>query len=125
MANRQTAARLRKPDGELTIQHHETDSPILPVAQLERLHSFRPDAVDLVLEQTRIEAEHRRSQDRRLNVFIFTERILGQLFGLLIGGGGIFGGVYAALNGQPWAGATIAGAAIGSLAVAFVVGRKK
>lgn len=124
MANKSTTAKVSRRDGELTLQQHETDSPILPVSQLERLQQFRPDAVDLVLEQTRVEAEHRRKQDGRINIFIFIERVLGQLFGLAIGGAGIGGGVYAALNGQPWAGAVIASAAIGSLAVVFVTGRK-
>ncbi|MQY52108.1 hypothetical protein [Rhodocyclus gracilis] len=125
MGSRQTAGRLKRGDGELTFQQQETDSPILPVPHLERLHAFRPDAVDLVLEQTKIEAEHRRAQNARINGYIFMERIVGQIFGLVIGAGGIAGGVYAAVNGQPWAGATIASAAIGGLAVAFVVGRKK
>lgn len=123
MANRQTTANLRRRNDELTIQEHETDSPILPVAQLERLHSFRPDAVDLVLTQTKIEAEHRRSETKRVNTFIFVERIAGQLFGLLIGLSGMLGGVYTAVNGQPAAGISIAGVTVGTLAVAFVLGR--
>lgn len=65
MGNRQTTGQIKKRGVDLTFQHNETDSPILPVAHLERLQQFRPDAVDLVLEQTRIEADHRRKQDSR------------------------------------------------------------
>lgn len=82
---KQTTARLRKKDNELTIQHHETDSPLIPVAQIERLHSFRPDRVDWVFNQTQVEADHRRSEDKRVNTFIFVEHLIGQIFALIIG----------------------------------------
>jgi uncharacterized membrane protein len=108
----------------MTIQEQETDSPIIPVPQLERLHAFKPEAVDWVLQQTQIEAETRRSEIRRINLFTFIERVLGQIFGLLIGLSGIFGGGYIALHGEPWAGVSIAGVTIGSLAIAFITGRK-
>jgi len=62
--------------GSLTVQQQETDSPIIPVAQLEKLHQFKPDAVDWVISQTQIEAEHRRKESKRINSFVFFERIL-------------------------------------------------
>lgn len=33
---------------ELAISTHDTDSPILPVAQIEKLNAFRPDLVDFI-----------------------------------------------------------------------------
>jgi hypothetical protein len=42
-----------------------------------------------------------------------------------MGGAGIIGGVYTAMSGQPWAGATIAGLAITGLAVVFLTGKQK
>jgi uncharacterized membrane protein len=109
---------------ELTVQQHETDSPVIPIAQIEQLHQFRPDLVDWVFTQTQIEAEHRRSEVRRVNKFVFIERIIGQVFALLIGMAGVIGGVYAAINGQAWAGGTIASLAITGLAVVFLTGRR-
>jgi hypothetical protein len=47
------------------------------------------------------------------------------LCGLVIGIGGIAWGSHVALQGQPWAGASIATVAIGSLAVAYVVRSNK
>jgi hypothetical protein len=38
-----TTANVRHRDGDLTVQHHETDSPLLPVAQLEQLQQFKPE----------------------------------------------------------------------------------
>lgn len=128
MANRHTNAKVtRQKDGnsELTLSEHETDSPIVPVAQLERLHVFKPDAVDWVINQTQIEAEHRRKETSRVNGFIFAEHLIGQIFALIIGIGGIGAGSWVAISGQPWAGGTIATAAITGLAVVFLTGRKK
>lgn len=128
MANRHTNAKVtHKTDGnrELTLSEHETDSPIVPVAQLERLHLFKPEAVDWVINQTQIEAEHRRKETSRINGFIYAEHLVGQIFALIIGIVGIVAGSWVAVSGQPWAGGTIATAAITGLAVVFLTGRKK
>ena len=128
MANRNTNARVtHKKDGdkELTLSQQETDSPIIPVAQLERLHLFKPDAVDWVISQTQIEADHRRKETSRINVFIFIEHLIGQIFALIIGLVGIVCGSWVAYKGEPAAGGTIASIAIGGLAAVFLTGRKK
>lgn len=125
MANRQTSGKVSRRDGEMIFQHNETDSPIIPVAHLERLHAFKPDAVDWVISQTQIEAEHRRAEDKRVNTFIFVERFVGQIFGLGVGLAGIAAGAYVAINGQPAAGGVIASVSITGLAAAFISGRKR
>ena len=126
MASRQTTARVNHPKGgDLTVQHSETDSPLINVEQLEKLHSFRPDAVDWVMKQTQAESEHRRLERAKVNNFIFVEHLVGQGCAVLIGVSGIVGGAYVAINGQPVAGGTIATAAIGSLAIAFLKGSGK
>ena len=109
-----------KNGNQLTVHSQETDAPILPVAQLQQLHEFRPDLVDFVIEQTKQEAEHRRRQDSRVNFFIFVERLVGQLAAVLVAVMGIGGGIYAGLNGQPLLGTAIASVTIGTLAVAFL-----
>lgn len=124
MSNRHTTGRVSK-DRELTVEHTETDSPIIPVAQLERLHSFKPEAVDWVIAQTQIESEHRRKETSRVHTFIFIEHLLGQIFALIIGISGVAGGAWVALSGQPGAGGTIAVAAITGLAVSFITGRRE
>ena len=104
----------------LTLQNQEVDTPVLPVEHMERLHSLCPEGVKWLFEQTQIEAEHRRKETSRVNIFIFIEHLLGQIFGFLIGIAGVIGGVFAAVNDYPKAGATIAVVAIGTLAVAFI-----
>ena len=119
--SRQTNARLKGKDGaELVVSDNHSDSPLLPFAGLERLHAFRPDRVDWVFEQTQIEAETRRAERRRTNVFIFVERLLGLLASLLVGVLGVGGGIYAALQGHDWLGGVVAVTTIGTLAVAFL-----
>ena len=125
MGNKSVTAKVTQRDGELTVSQHETDSPVLPVAQLEQLHRFKPDAVDFVIDQTRAEAEHRRSEVWRINTFTFIERLFGQICALVIGMAGIGGGAYIALLGQPWAGGIIASTAITGLAIVFLTGRVK
>ncbi len=90
-------------------QQHDTDSPIIPVSQLEKLRTFKPDAADWVLQQTEVEANHRRSEEHRVNSFIFSERFFGQICALTIGLVGIGGGAFVAWGGQPWAAVFIQG----------------
>jgi hypothetical protein len=119
-----TRAELDRPNERLTLQHHETDCPLLPVPQLEQLQKFRPDAVDLVITETAKWGEHRRSEDRRVNLFVFVERIVGQICAFCMGTTAIAGGVYAAVNGQPGVGTAIVTIGLGTLAVAFLVKKK-
>jgi uncharacterized membrane protein len=126
MSNKSRQTSVNHRDGHhLSIQEHETDSPIIPVAQLEQLNKFKPEAVEWVIKQTQIEAEYRREQNKRINTFVFFERIIGQIFAFLIGIAGVGGGAYVAVNGQPTAGGVIATAALTGLAVVFLVGRGK
>lgn len=92
MTNRSTTARLSRRDSEVTVSQHETDSPIIPVAHLQRLHQFKPEAVDWVISQTPIEAEDRRRETQRINTYVFIERTVGQVFAFLIGLCGVGGG---------------------------------
>lgn len=124
MANKQTTARLNRNNGDVTFQQHETDAPIIPVAQLERLQKFSPETVSWVIQQTQEEAEHRREQDRYINRSIYKERLMGQIFSFVTGVVGIVGGSYTAVMGFPWTGGIIATAAITGLAVVFLTRQK-
>lgn len=115
-------AGVRNKDGEAVVSQSETDTPILPVPQLERLHQFRPDIIDWVIQQTQIEAEYRREQKKKINKYVIIERTIGQVFAFLIGITGVLAGAYVAAHNQPWAGASIASVAISGLAVVFIKG---
>ena len=101
------------------------DSPILPVDQLDALRKIKPDAVEWVIQQTQIEAEHRRAETTRVNDLIFIEHLMAQISALLIGVAGISGGSWVAINGQPLIGFAIAAVVVIALAVVQLVSRKK
>ena len=73
------------------------DSPVLDVNALERLHQFRPDIVDFVIEQTRAEAENRRKLEKKIVWLTFIERMSGILLAAGVCAGGIFGAIQAAM----------------------------
>ena len=104
----------------MLVQDNHSDAPLLPINGIERLHAIRPDRVDWVFEQTEIESNNRRSEQRRVNTFVFVERIVGILAALGMGVAGIGGAVYLGLSGHDWLAGVIGAATIGTLAVAFL-----
>ena len=104
----------------MVVQDNHSDAPLIPISGIERLHAIRPDKVDWIFEQTQIEADNRRHEQSRINIFVFIERIGGILAAMCIGICGIVGGIYAALQGHDWLGGVVATATIGTLAVAFL-----
>lgn len=113
--------------GSLTYTEHSMDAPLLPVVDMERLHQFRPDLVDFVINQAKVEAEFRRTETIKANdhvkttdKYIFIERMFGKLCALLIGLVGVIGGIVAGIYVNPWLGGTISTATIGTLAVAYL-----
>jgi hypothetical protein len=124
MANRSVKAQAKSGSGdELVVHAHDTDALILPVAQLEALHRFRPDLIDVVIDETRAEAQHRLAQEARINQFVFIERMLGQASAIVLAVVGVGGAVYAGLNGATAVGIAIVTTTIGTLAVTMVVRR--
>lgn len=122
--------KIAKRDGDgkeaaLAVKSDNFDAPLLPVEEMERLSSFFPEANKLIVEQTKIEAEWRRSEISKNNQRTFRERKLGQIFAFLIGLAGIIGGSCVAVFGSAAAGGTIATASIATLAVAFLRQDKK
>ena len=124
MGGKQTHVNAQDGKKSITVSQQTTDAPVLPVAQLETLHGFRPDLVDWVVQETSNEAANRRKESHRVNTLVFIERLLGQIFSFGIGIVGVGGGVYAAVNGAPEAGGVIATVSIGTLAVAFISSSK-
>lgn len=125
MASKNTQVRARGATGdEVQVSHSQTDSPIIDVASLEKLQSFRPDIVDFVIEQTKAEAEYRRQENKRINTFTFIEHMGGIVLAGMVCMVGVFGSVYAANQGHERLAIAIALSCIGTLAVAYL-NRKK
>lgn len=120
-----TQIKARNANSEISLSHSQVDTPLLDVNAIERLQQFRPDIVDFVVEQTKLEAEHRRKSDSKVINFTFIERIGALLLGALIGFGSVAGAIYAAMLGFETLGTTIAAVGLGSLGVAFLKRDKK
>lgn len=122
---RHTQLKAQSPSGDnFQLTAHETDSPILPVPQLEQLHSFRPDLVDWVKDQTQAEAEHRRRREGRVDNFIFVERLGGLVLGALIALAGLGIAAYVGLNGQPQVAMVLGGGTLATIVSVIVTGRR-
>lgn len=122
MASKHT--QLRAKSGEVAVSSTTTDSPLLPIDQIERLQEILPDKVDWIFEQTTIESEVRRREMSRINTMVFIERIAGLLFALLIAVLGLGLATYLAMHGHEVPASIIGGSTLVGLVTAFVVGKK-
>lgn len=118
----QLQARSRNGDS-LQLTAHESDSPVLPVPQLEQLHNFRPDLVDWVKTATEEEAAHRRARTNRVDTFILIERLSGLVFGAVIAVLGLLIAAYVGLHGQPALGMVLGGGTLVGIVTVLVTGR--
>lgn len=123
MANNHT--RMQAARGNVAIQSTTTDSPILPIEQIERLQQIAPHRVDWVFEQTQLESDGRRSETRRVNTMVFAERMAGLVFALLVAIVGLGAAVYLAMQGHEVTASIIGGGTLVGLVTAFVAGRKQ
>lgn len=108
----------------MQVTHHESDSPILPVQQLEKLSEFRPDLIDWVVDQTQREAEFRRETTARRDTFIFIERIGGLIAAAVLSIAFLGASLYLGMNGQPWLAGVIGGTTLVGIVTVLVTGRK-
>lgn len=120
---RQTTVQVKDKDTSATLSHHETDAPLLPMAQIAQLKEIQPDKVEWVFDQARAEGDFRRSETHRVKTFKFIERMAGILSGFLIGVFGLGISAYLAIQGHDWVAAGLGGATLVSLVSVFVVGK--
>jgi uncharacterized membrane protein len=125
MSSRHTEIQAQTRDGDsLQVASHETDSPILPMSQLQALQEFRPDLVDWVVRRTEEEAHARHRQEATVNRFIFVERMSGTLGGIAIAIFGLATSAYLALHGAEWVAGIMAGGTLVALVSVIVRGRQ-
>ena len=73
--SRQKGARVETKDSKFEVVSKEDNNPLPPVDQLERLHSFRPDLVDKVVNKAFEEADLRHKQEIEQNKFFMKETV--------------------------------------------------
>ncbi|MBS0300552.1 hypothetical protein [Ottowia sp.] len=120
MASRHTNASARSRDAEVTLSQTTTDAPLLPVEQISRIKELAPERVDWIFNQTALESDARRAENRRVNTLIFVERLAGLVFALLVAIGGLGVAAYLAMHGHDLVASIIGGATLVGLVTAFV-----
>ncbi|MBB5411930.1 putative membrane protein [Paraburkholderia sp. HC6.4b] len=120
-----TTAQVKSKDASLTVSQHETDAPILPMAQIEKLIEILPNRVDWVFAEATQEGDFRRSETRRVNTLVFVERLTSMLSGLIIGALALVTSGYLAVQGHDAVAGIIGGTTVVGLVSAFVIGQKK
>lgn len=121
MANSHTKMQARQ--GQVDVSSTTTDSPILPIEQIERLQQIAPHRVEWVFEQTQIESESRRRGNRRVNMMVFIERMAGLFFALLIAILGLGVATYLAMHDKELVASIVGGGTLVGLVTAFIAGR--
>ena len=125
-ANSHTSATVKNDNLELQVQRTTTDAPLLPIAQLERMHAIDPKLVDWMMVETAKESDARRAETRRINDSVIDVRMRGQNRAFALGFTATVGGIACVLFGFEWAGAVIATTGLAGLGLAavFLTGRE-
>ncbi|MGN6652835.1 hypothetical protein [Trinickia sp.] len=121
----QITARVKDKHRSLTLSHHESDAPLLPMAQIERLKEILPEKVAWVFDQAAEEGQFRRSEMRRVNTFAGVERIGSMLSGLIIGCVALSLSTYLAMHEHDWVAGVTGGTTVVGLVSAFVLGQRR
>ena len=86
-----------------------------------------PDKVDWIFQQTEAESTARREQAKRINTYVFIERLVGVFCAFLIAAGGLAGAIWlASIGGHEVSASAIGGTTLVSMVSAFIYsGRQK
>jgi len=109
----------------MTLSAHDSDAPLLPMSQIERLQQICPERVPWLFDETQKEGDFRRAETTRINWMVFAERMIGQIAGLVIGCVSLWVSYLLAMSGHDWVAAVIGGTTVVGLVSAFVIGVKK
>jgi hypothetical protein len=107
--------------GQVSLSHTSSDSPILPAPNLEHLQKIDPSLVPWVIKQTEVEADFRRTETRRINRFVFIERLSGVIVGGIVALAGLLISSYVAVHGQPAVAMVLGGATLVAIVTVLVV----
>lgn len=122
---RSTTAQLRENDRQLTVSQHDTDAPIMPVEQIARLKDIHPERVDWVFQEATTEGNFRRAETKRVNTFVFVERIGGVIAGFFIGMFALWVSYSLSMAGHHAVAGIIGGTTVVGLVSAFLLGASR
>ena len=122
MAKKQSAG-LRVSDREVQVAVQNEDSPLPVAEELKQLHDFRPDLVDVAVQQSIAEYEHRRARESKIDKYVFRERILGLVSAVVLSLVAFVISAYLAMNDHELTASVISGGTLVSI-VAAILKRK-
>lgn len=124
MGNVSTHVDAKSGDNRVAITRHETDAPLIPVAQIEHLQRIAPERVQWVFDQTEQESEHRRRSLRRIDWMVFIERMFGQFVAAAACAGALWVAYLLGMDGKQGAAVAVIGVVV-ALASVFLINRRK
>jgi len=126
MGNQHTQVRGDSTTGEFQLQHTSTDSPILPVESMRAFKEIDESIIPYILAETKAESEHRRAEHKKVDWFIFFERVLSILSPVIVAIVGLALAFLMVMAGHDWAGAALGTGSLGTIvAIIAKVGIKK
>lgn len=104
---------------EVQAVSQENDFPLPPVQELEKLHKFRPDLVDRVLELTAEEAKKRRERMLVIDKYVHRQNMVSSIGSIGVALIAFAGSIYLAINNHDWAAVGIVGSTLGVVVYAI------
>lgn len=117
MTRRQTGAKVTqgKDRSEIQVVQQEEDTPLPPAEELERLKRIDEGLVTKTIEMVEVENKFRRRRQDRVDLFVFTERILALLIVTAITGVAFYASYLLGMAGHEWPACVISGGILGMI----------
>ena len=120
MVQKHVAVKAKDATGaEVQAISQENDFPLPPVQEFEKLHQFRPDLVDKVLELTAEEAKKRRERLDTIDTYIYRQNMVSGIGAIAVALVAFAGAIYLAINDHDWAAVGIVGSTLGVVVYAI------
>ena len=120
MPQKHTAVEVQDPTGnQVRAISQENDFPLPPVDELKKLHEFRPDLVDKIIELTVQEAAERRKRSLKIDVYILIQNLVSSIGAILVSVIAFCGAIFLAYSGHDVAAIALVGTTLGVVVYAI------
>lgn len=120
MSQKHTAVELQDPTGnQVRAVSQENDFPLPPVDELKKLHDFRPDLVDKIIDLTAQEAAERHKRAAQIDRYIHWQNLVSSVGAILVALLAFSGAIFLAYCGHDWTAIGIVGTTLGVVVYAI------
>ena len=117
---KKSSAGVRLSPQQLELVAKEEDAPLPSADELAKLHSFRPDLVDVAVKESREEIAHRRKQEIKVSLYVFIERMAGLIIATLLTGASLWVSYLLAMSNHDVAAGVIFSGTLASIIAAIL-----